>query len=249
MRHRPKKDFGLVSAITCSLLAHVAFFAAFSFLDFFRTAQSNAVPVYYVDMVNLPVADPRAGSPLDRGSDQAPAAPEPQKEEMRSPADTPQKLPAAIPDRKKSEPQPETGQDFNERLARLEKKVQGQHTEDAIAKLRTKVASGSGRAGMPGGTGTEAGSDYGSYIQSRLRDAFETTIATSSRNPMVVVRLTIDRFGKVIGYRLERTSGDKVFEDSVARAVDRAQENFPPPPGGKEFQQGFIFKPEGVGKK
>lgn len=249
MRHQPKKDFGLVSAITCSLLAHLAFFAAFTFLDFFRPAHTNTVPVYYVDIVNLPVANPQAGSPSDRGSDQAPAIPEPQKEEMRLPATTPQKLPAAIPDRKKSEPRADTGQEFNERLARLENKVQGQHTEDVIAQLRKKVAAGSGRAGMPGATGTEAGSDYGSYIQSRLRDAFETTIATSSRNPLVVVRLTIDRFGKVIGYRIERTSGDKVFEDSVARAVDRAGENFPPPPGRKEFQQGFIFKPEGVGKK
>ena len=102
---------------------------------------------------------------------------------------------------------------------------------------------------MPGATGTEAGSDYGSYIQSRLKDAFALTIASSSRNPMVVARLTIDRNGKVIGFRIERSSGDKVFEDSVARAVDRASANFPPPPGSKEFQQGFVFKPEGVGIK
>jgi colicin import membrane protein len=66
---------------------------------------------------------------------------------------------------------------------------------------------------------------------------------------VVVIRLRIDRFGKVIGFRIERSSGDKVFEDSVSRAVNSASENFPPPPGRKEFHQGFIFKPEGVGKK
>jgi len=248
MRHRRKKEFGLEVAISCSLLAHLAFFAAFSFLDFFRLDHTNAAPVYYVDMVNLPVANPRAGSPLQRGSDNRPSSPETPKK-MQSPVTPPQKLTVPPPDKKTPEPRAESEKEFRERFARLEKKVEGQQTESAIDKLRAKVAAGSGRAGMPGGTGTEAGSDYGSYIQSRLRDAFEKTITSSGRNPMVVVRLTIDKSGKVIGYRIERSSGDKVFEGSVSRAVYLAEENFPPPPGRKEFQQGFIFKPEGVGKK
>jgi colicin import membrane protein len=248
MRHRPKKEFGLEVAISCSLLAHLAFFAAFSFFDFFSSAHTYTAPVYYVDMVNLPVANPRAGSPLQRGSDTLPSPPETPRE-MQSPASPTQNLPVPTPDKKTPEPRAESEKEFRDRFARLEKKVEGQQTESAIDKLRAKVAAGSGRAGMPGGTGTEAGSDYGSYIQSRLRDAFEKTIASGGRTPMVVVRLTIDRRGKVIGYRIERSSGDKVFEDSVARAVHLAEENFPPPPGRKEFQQGFIFKPEGVGKK
>lgn len=247
MRHRPKKDFGLVSAVACSLFLHLAFLAAFSFFDFFRTDHMNTVPVYYVDIVNLPVADPRAGSPSQQGSDAVPAAPEPSKEEMRSPDKLPQKLP--VPDKKKGQPRPETDNDFTERLAHLQKKVEGQHTADAIEKLRKKVAAGSGRAGMPGATGTEAGSDYGSYIQSRLHDAFEKTIVARSGKPMAVVRLTIDRFGKVAGYRIERSSGDKAFDDSAIRAIYLAEENFPPPPGRKEFQQGFVFKPEGVATK
>jgi colicin import membrane protein len=248
MRHRPKKDFGLGYAITCSFLAHVAFFAAFSFLDFFRTVQTNAVPVYYVDIMNLPVADPRAGSPSERGSDAAPAAPE-SHTEMRSPASPPQKLPAPTPDKKKNEPHAETEKEFRERFARLERKVEGQHTASAIDKLREKVAAGSGKAGMPGGTGTEAGSDYGSYIQSRLKKAFNTTIPLQKRNLSAVVRLYIDRFGKVTNYRFERSSGDKAFDDSVVQAIYLAEKDFPPPPDQKECHLGFIFKPEGVGKK
>lgn len=247
MRQRRKIEFGLEVAITCSLLAHLAFFAVFSFFDLFRTDHTNAAPVYYVDMVNLPVANPRAGSPLQRGSDNIPTPPETPKE-MQSPVTPPQKLPVPPTDKKAPEPRAESEKEFLERFARLEKKVEGQRTESAIDKLRAKVAAGSGHAGMPGGTGTEAGSDYGSYIQSRLQDAFEKTITPGARNPLVVVRLTIDRHGKVIGYRIERSSGDKAFEDSVARAVRLAEENFPPPPGRKEFQQGFIFKPKGVDK-
>jgi colicin import membrane protein len=170
---------------------------------------------------------------------------------MSSPSAVPKSLPTPTPKQKKTiqESSPETDREFQKRLSRLERTVEGRQTEAAIDALRKKVAQGSGRAGMPGGTGTEAGSDYGSYIQSRLRDAFARTISFRDRNPVVVLRLTIDRNGKVTGYRVDRSSGDKVFEDSVKRAVERAAENFPPPPGREEFQQGFIFKPEGVGKK
>lgn len=251
MRRRLTKDSGLGPALTCSLLLHAAFLAAITFIASFQTIRPNAAPVYYVDLMNLPVANPRAGSPSTRGEAAAPPAPATAREKMSAPSAVPKKLPTPTPKQKKTiqESSPETDREFQKRLSRLERTVEGRQTEAAIDALRKKVAQGSGRAGMPGGTGTEAGSDYGSYIQSRLRDAFARTISFRDRNPVVVLRLTIDRNGKVTGYRIDRSSGDKVFEDSVKRAVERAAENFPPPPGRGEFQQGFIFKPEGVGKK
>lgn len=246
MMRRQKQDVGLGSSIACSLLLHAAFLAGLILFDSFLQVKPTAVPVYYVDIVNLPVANPRAGSPSARGNEAAAAAPPRAAEEMSLPPDKP----SAVPKKTSvKEPRPESDREFSDRLARLQRKVEGRQTDAAIEALRKKAASGSGRAGMPNAAGTEAGSDYGSYIQSRLKDAFALTIASRSRNPMVVARLTIDRHGRVIGFRLERSSGDKVFEDSVSRAVDRAKENFPPPPGGREFQQGFIFKPEGVGIK
>jgi len=247
MMRRQKQDVGLGTSIAFSLLLHGAFLAGMILFNSFLQVKPTAVPVYYVDILNLPVADPRAGSPTARGTDSTPPAPARGREEMRLPPD---KLPTSVTKKDISkEPRAETEKEFRERLSRLERKVEGRQTEAAIEALRRKAAAGSGGAGMPTGTGTEAGSDYGSYIQSRLKDAFALTIASGSRNPMVVARLTIDRHGKVIGFRIERSSGDKVFEDSVARAVDRASANFPPPPGRREFQQGFIFKPEGVGIK
>jgi colicin import membrane protein len=227
--------------------------AAITFIASFQTIRPNATPVYYVDLVNLPVANPRAGSPSARGEAAATPAPAPAsapaREKMSAPSVVPRKLPAPTPKKTNQTSPPETEKEFQKRLSRLERTVEGRQTDAAIDALRKKVGQGSGRSGMPGGTGTEAGSDYGSYIQSRLRDAFALTISFRERNPVVVLRLTIDRSGKVIGYHIDRSSGDKVFEDSVKRAVDRASENFPPPPGRGEFQQGFIFKPEGVGKK
>ncbi|NMC74071.1 MAG: TonB C-terminal domain-containing protein [Geobacteraceae bacterium] len=251
MRGRLQTESGLGSSLICSLLLHAAFFAALIFFDSFPEIRPNTAPVYYVDLVNLPVANPRAGSPASRGDDGAPPPPAPAREKMTAPAAPPKKLPPAKPAQRiasRTAPQ-ETDREFQDRLAKLERTVEGRHTDAAIDALRKKVGQGAGRSGMPGGTGTEAGSDYGSYIQSRLKDAFEKTISFRDRNPVVVLRLTIDRDGRVAGYRVEKSSGDAVFEDSVKRAVEMASENFPPPPGRREFQQGFIFKPQGVGKK
>lgn len=246
MIRRTKKDVGLVWSITFSLLLHAAFLTGLILFGSFLDANPAVAPVYYVDILNLPVENPRAGSPAARGNDEgAPPAKKAEQQEMRLPPDKP----AALKKNAIKEKMPDTDREFRERLARLERKVGDRETDAAIEALRRKAAAGSGRAGMPGGTGTEAGSDYGSYIQSRLKDAFAITIASRSPNPVVVARLIIDRDGKVIGFRIERTTGDKVFEESVNRAVERASEHFPPPPGRREFQQGFIFKPEGVGIK
>lgn len=249
MRLNRKKDAGLGSSLFFSLLLHTAFILTIVLVGSFRAIQLNEAPVYYVDVVNLPVANPRSGSPSDRSRTQAPQAPSREREVMKLPGSTPRKIPSVVSTKAKREPHPETEKEFQERLAKLERKVEGRHTESAIEALRKKVASGGGRSGIPGGRGTEAGSDYANYIQSRLRDAFALTISSSSRNPSVVVRLTINSSGKLIKYRVEKSSGDTSFEESVSRAVEQASENFPPPPGRKEFQQGFIFRPEGVGKK
>ena len=65
--------------------------------------------------------------------------------------------------------------------------------------IRNRAASrGKGQAGIPTGTGREAGSDYASYIRSRLVDAFKTTIAYQDKAPRAVVVLTIDRNGRVV---------------------------------------------------
>jgi colicin import membrane protein len=171
---------------------------------------------------------------------------------MTLPATPPAKTkPSAAPTKvKPQKTTPEAAKEFEERLARLEREAEARHEAAALDALKKRVAGG-GKApvGMPGATGKEAGSDYGSYIQSRLRDAFKTTIASQSKNPEVVVRLTIDRSGRISRSRLERSTGDKVFEDAVMRAIAKAEQNFPPPPRGEEFEQGFIFKPQGVGKK
>lgn len=236
--------------LVVSLLVHLTMFVLLTRTNFFPGLKYPEAPVYYVDVVNLPVARPQAGTPAAAPGPATPAPPPtPAPREMALPAKPPGKAatPSKVPPQKSTQ---DTAQEFEKRLAQLERDTEARHEAAALDALKKRIA-GKGRtpAGVPGASGKEAGSDYGSYIQSRLRDAFKTTIVTQSKNPEVVVRLTIDRTGRIARTRLERTSGDKLFEDAVMRAIVKAETTFPPPPRGGEFEQGFIFKPQGVGKQ
>ncbi len=236
-----------------SLLAHLA---CFFFLVKFQYSVTHPAegPVYYVDVVTLPVANPRAGVPSPPGGG---APPLPRHEEMTIPAKAPQKTAAKskTPEVGKSatsnsSASSETERRFEERMAKIERDVAAKHESAAIEALRKRVAgAGRGQTGVPGGKGTEAGSDYASYIRSRLTDAFRTTIAFQSKNPEVLVRLTIDRSGRVAALKVEKSSNDRIFEDSVMKAIAKAEQTFVPPPGGGRFEYKFRFAPEGVSKK
>ena len=219
-------------------------------------APLKVAETYYVDVVNLPVAAPRSGSPsqTQKGNDahQVPApaqvpAPPMAPPTPPKPASKTQTAKQPAPLNKPSSTAAESSSEFAERMARLERATEARLEEAALARLQEKVRSqGSGRAGMPGGVGKEVGSDYVAYLQSRLQDAFRKTISHTSPNPEMSVRLFIDSDGKLARKKAERSSGDRAFEISVFRAIDAASEKFPPPPGRKVFEGVFVFKREGI---
>ncbi len=198
---------------------------------------------YYVDVVNLPVADPRSGSPTQTGNEETPAPQTPAPPAMASPPAVSRK-----PDGKKTAIPESDAAAFQQRMSKLEGKLDSQRQAEAFEALRRKV-SARGKVGMPRGTGTESGSDYTAYLHSRLKDAFRQTISFQSKNPYVMVRLTIDGDGRIIRTRIEKSSGDKVFELSVTRAITLAEQSIVPPPNHKVYEGAFVFKPQGVVQK
>lgn len=249
-----RKEPGPGGMLVCSFLLHLAFFLITTQFNFTSTLRADNTPVYYVDVVNLPVASPQAGSPAGGSPAPAPAPATPPP-----PIASPQmKIPAAKPatnapvkPQQKSANGAETAKEFEERLAKLERDNEARHQAAALEAARKRAAgAGKGPAGMPGATGTEAGSDYASYIRSRLEDAFrQEDTFQPDRNKVVEIRLTIGRSGKIISKRFERSSNDIMFNNAVDRAISRAERDFRPPPGGSTFEHGFVFKPQGVGKK
>jgi colicin import membrane protein len=233
-----RKDPGLRWMALLSTALHLALYFCLAASNFSpRLFAEN--PVCYVDLVSLPVAEPQAGTPAPPGNE--PPAPAPQA--MSPPA----KPPPAV-GRKPAAPG-ETAQQFAERMARLERKVESQHQTAALEAIRQRMANAAkGKQGMPGATGKEAGSAYAAYIQSRLNEAFKLPELLQSKNPEVFVRLTIDRNGRLAGYRIERSTGNKMFENAVVQAIAQAEKSFRPPPNNEPFEYVYNFKPHGIEK-
>ncbi|HEX9080416.1 MAG TPA: energy transducer TonB [Desulfuromonadaceae bacterium] len=248
-------DTGLGVSFICSTAIHMAVFLLVIWWSRHAPENMQLQETYYVDVVNLPVASPRAGSPTQKGNDKELAPPPPTAPEgpMTMPAPKAEARGKAAKPAATAAKGNETAQEssaFAKRMAKLENQAAAQEEASALARLRAKLkAGGSGRAGMPAGSGTQAGSDYTAYIQSRLKDAFRETISYSSKSPEVVMRLFIDTDGKLTRRKLERSSGDRAFEISVLRAVEMASEKFPPPPNHKLFEGVFVFRPQGISQK
>ena len=242
-------DTGLGVSFIISTVIHLAVFLLMLWLSRF-TPPMALQQTYYVDIVNLPVASPRVGSPTQKGNDAEQAPPPVKATEGPMTMPAPPKPRATAKETKaavKGEDAASASEAFAEKLAKLERKAEAQHEEAALQALQKKVkSSGSGRSGMPTGSGKEAGSDYTAYIQSRLKDAFRETISYSSKNPELVVRLFIDTDGKISRRKVERSSGDRAFEISVLRAIEMASAKFTPPPNHKVYEGVFVFKPQGI---
>lgn len=241
-RTAPRKSPRLEDMVIISTIIHIILFVIFPQLLGLSLRRPKLAPTYYVDLVNLPVVNPQRGEPAapEKVAERT-AAPE---KAVRLPEPAKKKAVPPVPDTKKQ--QAETEREFEERLAKLSRTAESRHQESAIEELKRKAAAGKARQGIPTGTGKEAGSDYAAYLQSRLKDAFEETISMQTKNPEVIIKLTVSRTGKITGYRIERSSGDRLFENSVARAIQLAGRNFPPPPGNEEFEGGFVFRPQGI---
>lgn len=234
-----------------SLCCHLAVFLLIAGSRQLPSFHPDEEPVTYVDMVTLPVASPQSGTPAPAAAaPPEPPAPSPTRAAMALPAPKPKAnlpakvLPAPPPQAKAQKPAPaEDAREFNERMAKLERIAEDKRQAAVLANLKNR----GGRTGMPGAKGNEAGSDYASYLQSRLKDAFREVVVAQSRSPQVIATITIGTDGRVADYHVEKNSGDPLFDDAVARAVALAGKTLKPPPGGGEYKRVFRFRPEGVG--
>jgi len=232
-----------------SFVCHLAFVALIVWSQSFQGFHPAEEALTYVDMVTLPVASPQSGtpSPSQEKGEEPPAAPAPvlPTAAMVQPTVKPKVKP--LPAAKGKALKPAAVDDVRESaevLAKIERLVEERRQSEVMNRLRKK----GGRAvGMPGAKGNEAGSDYSSYIRSRLMDAFKEVMASQTRSPEVMVRITIGSDGRITDFRVEKKSGDPLFDDAVARAVTLAGRSFKPPPGGAPFKHGYRFKLEGVG--
>jgi colicin import membrane protein len=254
-KHPASRDTGISVSFIASAIIHLAVFLLLAWYGRLFPMDRSQQDTYYVDIVNLPVASPQEGTLSQQGNqaDPSPPPPPPPLPAPVSPMSLPKatKTPPAAAS-KKSAVRVTTDSAVSDsaladRMAQLERNLEARREEAVLDRLRTKVkTTGSGRPGMPNARGSQSGSDYTAYIQSRLKDAFRETISFSSKSPEIIVKLSIDTEGKLIRRTTERSSGDKAFELAVQRAIDLAAEKFPAPPDKKTFEGVFVFKPQGI---
>jgi colicin import membrane protein len=244
-----------------SLAVHLVIFLVIIEGDLLPAPHQEEQQVTYVDIATLPVASPQSGTPAP-SAESAPASeasappapapppppPAPRQAEMALPAPKAKAKAAPLPKpttkraKETKQPASEDAQEFNERLAKLERQAEDKQLSNALARLKAKR----GRTGMPGASGTQAGSDYASYVKSRLRDALRERMNLQSKSPVVIATITIGSDGR-IDYRPQKSSGDPLFDEAVAQAVTLAGKSIKPPPGGGQFKSTVTFKPDSVG--
>ncbi len=248
-----KRDRRAGWSLALSLALHLLAVFIYTNADMFRPRLLESTP-YYVDIISLPVTDP-APTGGETTAPAPPAAaipaqlqpPATQKPLMALPAKQPPSPPAAssaTPDQKQRE---QETREFTERMRSLERGSDARHQAEALAALQKKISEKKG-PGISSASGLNPGSDYGAYIQSRLKDALSTNIVYRSQNPEAAVHLYIDRTGKLIRYVMVRPSADKLFNSSVIRTIEKAKADFPPVPSGAGFDKLYLFSPLEVKK-
>jgi colicin import membrane protein len=238
-------------SFTLSLALHLLTILIFNSAHLFRPVLYEAAP-YYVDIVSLPSIDPApagsessaAPSPLPTAASQPLPA---QKPAMALPVKQAPAKPAAPSPASEQAAREQEAREFAERMSRLERTSEAKHQADALAALQKKTSEKKAVGGSSS-PGSMKGSDYGAYIQSRLKDALGSTIVFRGQKPEAAVHLYIDKSGKLLRFVMVRPSADKLFNDSVIRAIDKAKATFPPVPSGAGFDKLYLFSPEEVKK-
>jgi outer membrane biosynthesis protein TonB len=185
---------------------------------------------YRVDLIALPVANPRAGRPeaaAEPAVKKVPPAPVAQTRATAKPvlpagkaATKPAVLPAA-----KGKATPSEDSDYDaaqDRIERLRRRQEMAEIESKIAAMHAAEARRKEQltTGTTGGTGSDLGVTYKAYIEKSVREVWTLSrYQVTSLDREAVVELSYDAKGRMSGYRFLKDSGDDRFDDSVRRAI------------------------------
>lgn len=231
-----------------SLALHICIAALVAAAGILKPHLQEAVP-YYVDIVSLPTLEPPPAATSPPFAPPQPvqqtAAPGAKPSAMTLP-DKSVKKPSAKGADSSQESRNQEAREFAERMSRIEHGSEARHQAAALASLQKRAADKKNATAQGGG---DKGVDYGAYIQSRLQDALASTIVYRTKAPETAVHIYIDKSGHMIRYVVEKSSNDKLFNDSVIRTIEKAKADFPPTPTAAGFDKLFVFSPKEVSNK
>lgn len=244
---RGRKDPRMGRVLLLSTLLHLTLLGVAERLSRFIPPLPHHPP-YEVEIVSLPVAEP-LHSDTPPAADISPTESSHQQETFPPTPSPPRSShPSSKAPMVSSPPsQQDSDAELERRIEALRRKEEERHLEESLGRLRRKSAPPP-PTGSPAGSGTEQGGDYTIYLHEILSKAFRETITYQSVAPETAVRIIIDGKGRLIGTRIDRRSGDRLFDDAVLRAIGKVARTLRPPPDGRVYEHGFVFRPEGVGQ-
>jgi len=236
---------GLGRMLLLSFILHVLVFFIFGGFIVPRIKE-NKKPIYYVDLIHPPVANPQAGRP-----DAAPAKKKVAPKKKAKPA-------VKKPPVKKAEPvkkvvpvvkkevvpvpvavkpmattpveqvkptvvpieQPSTSNPMDA-IEQMRRKQRIAALKEKLTRLSTEPSTAP--VGVVGGTGDQVGVDFDSWIKTFLSQAWALPSHYRQRGLVATMALRFNSQGQLIYAEMVRSSGDNFFDASVKRAVQQLQ--------------------------
>ena len=220
-------------AFLVSFGLHILVFILFSGLILPHFGKDRR-PVYYVDLVNLPVERPQAGRP-----DASPKK-NIKKEAAKKTAPVVKKSPSVSVSKKVTIDSGPSDAEIAAKIATIQNKEKSRKEIDALkqklAALTTVDTRGEDAApdvpiGMPEGTGDQVGPSYLAWLQAYLKQQWALSEYQVTRLDLeAIVALEYDSTGQMTDFRFLEKSGDRIFDDSVKSAILKSRQLPKSPP-------------------
>jgi TonB family protein len=234
----------IYQALTVSLFFHLSFIAVAIFVISRVTDYRQPLP-YIVSLVDdRPSSASRQAAPRESPSQKAPETPKTVKQSVQPAVSPP-------PTKAKAAHQAEQDKLMKERIEalqakkRIEKLVALRKVIEVDASRTSAAKSASQKpekaSSQGAGSGASGGRDYYSVVHGRIHEKFDLPPSFDrDRSLETVVAIRIERDGRVTIYRIEKSSGNRLFDRAVVKAITDASP-LPPPP--QEMDIGVRFRP------
>lgn len=237
-RRTDRENNFFLAIVGFSLFSHIIVAAIFLYNP--TTTSKRRPPTISVDLVMAPVANPQRGSasairkvPTPIAAPKQPVVPtkvpkEPVKDVKKTAVvKDDDGIAAAMAKMKERKKEQDELKDTQAAIEALKKRTTPTPQAETVAPV-----------GSASGTGDEAGSAISEWLQQAVKEKWVWT-DRKRKDLSAEIEVNFASNGKIIGYRIKRSSGDTRFDKSLTDAFIKLETL--PKPLGKPLQETFLF--------
>jgi TonB family protein len=242
-----------------AMLVHALILVAFS-TSIKRSPRRIDIPYYSVNLVGDIGGGPEteAAAPAPQAAKAVPAPPvrkaaEPSKPKEKERVVSTSKERSLAPVKRKDVPESTTKDDVRRLAERIRQMSQNESTDEKIREMKERVqymdvtARGKGGGAGPKGFGGTVDSPllrYQAEVWERLGEAWHPP-PSAKADLLTVVTITIRKNGRIADWQIEQRSGNRIYDEAVARLLRSVNDLPPIPPSlnADSVELGFNFHP------